>query len=245
MSRTQFAVTLAVAAVAGLLGGSLTDWLRPAPAHAQAGARKVIKARLLEIVDEAGTVRVSLGTSPQSAGLAVYDEEGRARLGLSYQSDGRSMIGLAGEDEVTRMILAHHAAQGRTAMQVLNNAGESCIDIGETPNGPGVLLYNQPGKARITLKACPGETAGLQILDEAGMERIELSESPEVGTRLTFVDDTGQNRVTINNEGAQGGTAIGIADQAQKPRVGLMHTPERGARIAVWDEEGNQKQVAP
>lgn len=245
MSRTQFAVTLAVVAVAGMLGGSLTNWLRPAPAHAQASARRVIRAQLLEIVDEAGKVRVSVGAGPQSAGLAVYDEEGRARLGLSYQSDGRSMIGLAGEDEITRMILAHNAAQGRTAMQILNNAGESCIDIGETPNGPGVLLYNQPGKARITLKACPGETVGLQILDEAGMERIELSESPAVGTRLTFVDDTGQKRVTISNTGSEGPAAIAICDQAERPRIGLMHVAGRPAEISVWDEEGQQKQLAP
>lgn len=245
MNRSQFAVTLAVVAVAGLVGGSLTDWLRPAPAHAQRGARQVVRARLVEIVDEAGKVRVSLGAGPQSAGVAVYDEEGRARLGLSYQSDGRSMIALGGEDEVTRMVLAHNAAEGRSGIQIRNNAGEACIDIGETPNGPGVLLYNRAGKARIALKACPGEAAGLQILDEAGMERIELSESSAVGTRLTFADEAGQNRVTINNEGAEGGTAIGIADQAQKPRVGLMHTLEGGAGISVWDDEGNQKQLAP
>jgi hypothetical protein len=245
MSRTQFAVTLAVVAVAGCLGGSMTDWLRPTPAHAQRGTRQVIRARLLEIVDEAGKVRVSLGVGPQSAGIAINDEEGRPRLGLTYQSDGRSMIGLGGEDEVTRMILAHNAAHGQSGIQIRNNAGEACIDIGETPNGPGVLLYNQPGKARITLKACPGETAGLQILDEAGMERIELSESPAVGTRLTFADEAGQNRVTINSEGSKGATGIAIADQDERPRIGLVHAPGRGAGISVWDEEGTEKQLAP
>jgi hypothetical protein len=60
MNRTQSAVTLAVVAVAGLVGGSITEWLRPGPLHAPRGTRQVVRARCLHIVDEAGQNRVTI-----------------------------------------------------------------------------------------------------------------------------------------------------------------------------------------
>jgi hypothetical protein len=243
MSRTRSLALLAVAFVGSLLGGALIQLLRPPPAYAQGSVRDLVRARRVEIVDETGRVRAWLGTTAEAAGLGILDEEGEGRVVLSYQSSGRSNIGLAGEKGAARVRISHDAATAETGLAIYNSAGANSVELSDGPHGPRVLLYNRPEHARVALGAAPGAEAGLQVLDETGKERVELTDSPQVGTRLTFADQAGRNRLTLN--AAPECTMVAIADQHEQPRVGLSHVAGQEPSVWLGDAEGRLTPLAP
>jgi cytochrome oxidase Cu insertion factor (SCO1/SenC/PrrC family) len=79
MTRAQFAVTLVVVAVTGLLGGTLSDRLRSQPAWAQEGAAgaKVLEAGGFRLVDDAGKLRAWVAIDAEGRpGIAFLDGDG-------------------------------------------------------------------------------------------------------------------------------------------------------------------------
>ena len=125
MNRVQFAVTLAVVAVAGMIGGALSDRLRGQPAYAQeeAAAGKVVEAQEFHVTDDAGRVRVALGICDDGDPSLVF-------------------LGTAGE---TRALLAFD--QNDSPFLVFRSAaGEIRAMLAILPDfGPGLLLRGDAG----------------------------------------------------------------------------------------------------
>jgi hypothetical protein len=97
MTRKETLLTLGVAAIAGLIGGSVSTVVMT-PGAAKADAGKVVTAQKFELVDADGKERGSFAVGGD--GMATLTE-------LSKSGDPRAVLG-AGADGFTALNLAHH-----------------------------------------------------------------------------------------------------------------------------------------
>lgn len=90
MNSQHLVVTIALAAVAGFVGGLAAGSLvTPTPATAQPSPKlmRVVTAEEFRVVDENGRVVASLGTEPSLLSrLNLYDREGGLRASLSVSA---------------------------------------------------------------------------------------------------------------------------------------------------------------
>jgi hypothetical protein len=113
MTRKETLLTLGVAAMAGLIGGSVSTMVMT-PGAAKADPEKVVTAQKFELVDADGKERGSFAVSGD--GMASLTE-------LSKSGDPRAVLG-AGADGLTALSLAHHG----------NLRAQLKVAAGGTPN---------------------------------------------------------------------------------------------------------------
>jgi hypothetical protein len=109
MSRGQFAVLLVVVAIAGLVGGALSERVRGRPAYAQEGVAEVVEAREFRVVGEDGKMRIQLAVDPAGGPmLHLLDRRGSSRIVLSVPEGDDTPPGiiLLGEDSKVRLLLS-------------------------------------------------------------------------------------------------------------------------------------------
>lgn len=92
MSKRQYVGAVVVLAVAGLVGGALSDWMRGRPAHAQGGVAETIEARQFIVRDENGYARIHLGSSEEGDALIwLRGSHGEPKL-IIVERDGHPGI---------------------------------------------------------------------------------------------------------------------------------------------------------
>ena len=83
MTKRQYVGALVVLAVAGLLGGTLSDWVKGTSAHAQEGVADTIEARQFIVRDESGYARIHIGMSAtDSARIRFSGNHGGPKLAI-------------------------------------------------------------------------------------------------------------------------------------------------------------------
>jgi hypothetical protein len=95
MSSKQHGVTVALALVSGLVGGTVSSqFFVGVPVFAEKAPQEtqVIRAERFEVVDEDGKIRGELGLRSDGVPiLRLYDEDGAPRVGLSPKGDEGNM----------------------------------------------------------------------------------------------------------------------------------------------------------
>ncbi|MCH7760288.1 hypothetical protein IIA15_02655, partial [candidate division TA06 bacterium] len=105
MNRKDGWKFFALALVAGLMGGVLSNRYLPHPAQVQ--QVKVVEAGEINIVDKKGETRAFLRlTSYGDPKLVLADKNGMARVIMGIWSDGEPKLALADEDGMPRVILS-------------------------------------------------------------------------------------------------------------------------------------------
>jgi len=92
MNKRQYAVMLALAVVAGLLGGMVSNFLfvgTPVFAQKTPQVAEVIRAGRFEVVDKDGKVRALLSLVDGEPGLLLRDKDGKGGVGLALGGAGR------------------------------------------------------------------------------------------------------------------------------------------------------------
>ena len=99
MTKRQYVGALVVLAVAGLVGGTLSDWARGRSAYAQEGIADAIEARQLIVRDEAGYARIQLGISGVgNAFIRINSRLGQPKLELREDSGHPYLLMVDGPD---------------------------------------------------------------------------------------------------------------------------------------------------
>lgn len=149
MSTKQYGLTLALAMIAGMVGGVVSSWFfigRLMVAQKIPQQAKVLRAERFELVDQSGKVR------------AVLDTGGRAPTGESITMI-ESMTGIAPEP----------------ALRLYDRDGNVRGVFGLWLDEDPVLEYRgKDGKSRVRLASTPDQASFLQLSDKAGMTLIEL-----------------------------------------------------------------------
>lgn len=177
MTRGQFAVTLIVVAVAGLLGGALSDWIRAAPAHAQQEEKRLV---VDELVAKKVTVAGPEGVCEARDGrLALIDGEGQERAVLALRAER----------------LPGPYLDFRTA------AGKPRLKLGLGTNEiPYVRLSAPTGYPLSSWAISENGSIGLNLPYDNGMECIKIAQRKGRGPRVYLRDNTGKVRVFIGTD---------------------------------------------
>jgi hypothetical protein len=127
MSKKQYRLTLAMALIAGLVGGVVTSWFLigiPVLAQKLLEHPQIIRAESFQVVDKNGKIRAVLGMG----------------------SNGEPSLSLADENEHVRTVV------GLSALGIAHANGESSISLNLWPDGnPSLTLNDQEGKLRAVL----------------------------------------------------------------------------------------------
>src|SRR5215210_6231974 len=106
----------------------------------------VLRARRLEVVDDAGTVRAVVGTREEGiGGLTVFDAAGRKRAALEAgevegQGSGLSLFDANGK--VRAVLYAHNEPGKGAAVYVNDEAEKSRAVLGVHEGGQATLVVN-------------------------------------------------------------------------------------------------------
>lgn len=185
MTRAQFAIVLAVVAVAGFLGGALSDRITGRPALAQEGAPKAITAEEFRLVDGEGKLRAVLGLREDGmVSLTFNDQSGRKRASVAAGDEGAAFV--VGDEE-----------------------GEKRMAVGYAEGAPVVILADTTGRDRIALTVAD-DIPGLVLKDEAGTERAGMMFADGVPF-VSLFDGEGRTRAVLNLE-PDGRPAISLFD---------------------------------
>ena len=169
--RLHWAIALAAVCIAVVIG------VVACGAGNAGDVPEVVRAQRFEVVDQKGVLRAVLGLTKQSGGgvsLALCDENGKARAGISVSDLGGAGITIADERETPRILMTVHA--GFTSVQLLS------------------------GKARTLSEVLPGGTGSDQeVLDAAE----KMGEAVEIRAMLAMDDETDSVNIALFDEKGQ------------------------------------------
>ncbi|HZO80230.1 MAG TPA: hypothetical protein VFB33_00925 [Candidatus Binataceae bacterium] len=162
---------VAVALVAGAIGGALSARLWPAPRSAMAAGPQAlagITARRFEVMDEQGNARARLFVSPDGlAQLAMYDQQGIERAALAVSREGTTLLQMSGDDGKPRLAANVVMRGGPAAFTLFNPDGSDAAAITMSKDERALLLADGSGKARVRLDLEAG-AAALTFYDKDG-----------------------------------------------------------------------------
>jgi hypothetical protein len=100
MNKKQYSMTVALALIAGLVGGVVSSQFfvgQPVWAEKKSSHEEVLRAERLELVDKDGTLRGIFGIIGYDPSLMLVDKDGCFRCVLTTAPDGASLF-LRGKD---------------------------------------------------------------------------------------------------------------------------------------------------
>ncbi len=139
---------------------------------------KVVEAQVFSVRDMSGTVRATLGASPDGTPyLTLFDKNVKMRAVLQLKEDQSPFFSLLAPDgkAIAQMRLEQ---DGSGTVQLFDGKQEGSIVVIATPKSPGVGFANREGKVRVSL----GVTDGFSLLDLSGSDGksgISLSVHPD------------------------------------------------------------------
>jgi hypothetical protein len=173
MTRTQFAVTLVVVAVAGLVGGALSERMRGRPAVAQAADEPLAIDRL--VVDD--LVAKSI--------LVDGDNDQRVFL----QNNAVTLVTDDGVRAAFRL-----DADGNPSVDLVDSKGKSRAEFGLWTDAGigGLLLRNAEGAHLAELKETPGLGSSLDLRDPRGASRVLIGPGTNGEWRICLAQAGGE-----------------------------------------------------
>jgi hypothetical protein len=144
MNKWQFITVVAVALVAGLIGGVISDRV------AKATGKKVIEAEEFRVVDKAGKVRASLNADEVASALILYDANGEPRATIGVIKH-KSLLALYDVNSKQRANIG--ADNDSSTLSFFDDNGKPRAIIGAIKNNPAVELYDAEGDRRAALGA--------------------------------------------------------------------------------------------
>jgi len=156
MNKKQYVLTVALAVVAGLLGGVVSSFLfMGTPVFAQkTEIPEVIRAKSFEVVDKDGKRRAALGMVFGEPSLALFDKNDKRRALLSLL-DGEPGLYLYDKNEQPRAALGMDGGEPGLWLKDKNNKlraalGRAELEVmktGETRQRPAgsLVLFDKDG----------------------------------------------------------------------------------------------------
>ncbi len=115
-----------------------------------------------------GTPRLGLTVTARGPHVVLYDEEGKARAGLTVGPDGSAALGLYDKDGRGRAGLTVLPG-GASALALADRAGKARAGLTVTAEGtPALVLYDRDEKARARLALVGSGTPELAFYDREG-----------------------------------------------------------------------------
>ena len=175
----------------------------------------VVRARRVELADDAGTVRAVLsgGTTPESpCGLMLSDAAGKPRLAVHITTHGTPQVDVLAADGTPRL---HLALDG---------------------DGAPLLAILGQGSDGITFRVPAGGAPTMELIDAAGDARVHLR-ADQNGAGLVLVAVPGRSQLILATRNAA--PAVLLTDTSGKPRVSITMTEADGPDIRTLEEDGH------
>lgn len=253
MSTKHQICLIAMAFMAGILGGALSQrlWSAPALAAKPAAPPKLLRAQRFELVDAKGTVyadlrhdengtglfffdgkgfsRVGLVHNKQTAGLVVFDKNKKVRVGVSLDEDAPSVRLYDGKG-APRALLEYGAAGARVSVRDAKSGG---VSLGMGDDGAWMMLFDAGGRARAGLSLQQDRTA-MHFADEKGNARALIEYASDT-TRVALLDSKSAVRTTLMLDPA--GPQLFMMNAEGAPQA-LFSATEQGPQIRLGDKRG-------
>lgn len=174
----------------------------------------VVRARRVELADDAGTVRAVLsgGTTAESpCGLMLNDAQGKTRLAVHITTNGTPQVDLLGADGTPKVHLA--------------------LD----KDGAPLLAILGQGSDGITFRVPAAGAPTMELIDAAGDARVHLR-ADEAGAGLVLVAIPGRSQLILATRNAA--PAMLLTDKEGKPRVSITMTEQDGPDIRTLQPDG-------
>jgi len=110
-----------------------------------------VTARAFTLIDSTGKTRARWGSTEDGPALFLFDEAGRARVGLAATKEGSA------------------------GLELYDAAGNRKVGLNVTNDEPRLFLYDDAGKMRAGLTVSKDGSAALGFYDAAGKGRVGLT----------------------------------------------------------------------
>jgi hypothetical protein len=149
MTVKEYSTMLAVAAIAGLLGGAASVYLfidHYAFAEDSSQRPRLIMAEGFQVVDKEGNPRAHLGVAPSGKTTVMLGyEEGKARATLSALPDGSAALALIGPDGKSTSL--SWDASGMMGLMFFDKKRTRRMELATNAEGaPSLTFYDNNGK---------------------------------------------------------------------------------------------------
>ncbi len=226
MNRKEYWWMLALAVLAGLVGGMALNWIfmgDPGFAQKQEEQAKVIRAQKFELVDKDGNVKASLDMSRDgSPGLLLNNHNSYVVLSASSKL-GPSLI-LSIDEKFERSASVFVKNDGTPSLTLSDKFGDR-FSVNIPPDGrAGMVFIDKSKKVR----------AGI-ALSQDGSPSINVQDSGE----LSFSDNRGKHRFRIVQSATiDDDPVLVLFDKYDKKRAALGL--DKGRPILVFTDESEK-----
>ncbi len=132
----------------------------------------VVRARRVEIADDAGQARITLDAVGRRPNLWLYDSSGRKRIGLAVLAEGIPVFWLLDAEERRRIELSV-LPDGAAAVVLSDSPGRTRMLFKVGADGTPTLSLSEPlGRPRILLKVLDNGIPGFWLFDATGEVRF-------------------------------------------------------------------------
>jgi len=164
----------------GLAAGALACLGAVTMAGAASRLAQTMEAEEFVLRDKEGAARAALAVRPDgTAGLGLFDGEGRVRLSFDMSKEHSPGVNLYDASGKLRSALAIRP-DGTPGLGLFDKDGKARLSLDIAGDGsPGVNLYDRSGALRAAVAIRPDGTPGIGLFDERGEARRSLEIGPE------------------------------------------------------------------
>jgi len=190
---------------------------------------KVVEAERFVLRDTKGKILAALGTRSSGTVLFLYDQNGKARAGLSLLADGSPGLVLAdqnGKERATLIVLA----DGSPSLSLADQNGKTRAGLSLLADGlplPSLVLADQNEKSRAVLTVGADGSPHLGLFDQNEKPRADLSVGTS-GPSLVLLDEN-RNRAVLGHTALEG-KATGTVEQRPASSLVLF---DRDGKV-IW-----------
>ena len=227
MNLKQFASILLVGAIAGLIGGGISQRLfAPQLAIAETDSKTIIKAHEFHVLNEKGESRGRFTIDPLSKGTTAHLVINGRGDGTFLSLSGSSLLGgrepeitVLGKNTMTKisgdhggLVVSDNAFKDRIWLGLYKNdptlalleqdGVDAAVKLGVSDKDPYVAVFAEDSKASAQLLCPPGGGPVLQFKDKEGKKRVALGHVTVMDTNTEATITTPGSLYLFNSEGS-------------------------------------------
>jgi len=135
--------------IAGMVGGVVSHFIF------NTAARKILRARELQVVDEKKRTRVKMGMDDGRPFVGLFDEREKARSGMYLDKNGEPGISFVDSRGQIRLLL--NMEENDPQVTLFNEGGSDAISMGSTDEYSTIWICDQGGRERINMAVLDSE----------------------------------------------------------------------------------------
>jgi len=222
---------------AGWFCSGATQLVVPAnPSDGEPSTRQLLRAQRIEIVDEAGSVLLALGTNERGGSLSIRDRIGRTAVLANVNERGGSM--LVRDVESDQPAVHSRATRSGGDHAVFNQQGRAVTRASVNDDAGAFALSASTGKTAVELDVSDAQCGRMRTARPDGSTAVTIAHDSAVGGQIETLSADGRPLVTLSSTVGAHGRIDTFGPDTDQPLVSLTATAEHDGQIYTYNSDG-------